>query len=592
MLSAELKRIQIRKRWTLLDSYCFIARFLCRHESQSAGAGSGPPSGDCPLPSHLSAIPVREFHDYFVTHLPSSSLHHERTPIYNKLPRSASVPHRENPRSAPHAALQAPAVTTRDTTVVRIPLRSAKHHFGVAISRGNRLTNEDTYQAGVIDIPAFAKRAPRSLTLAERRAAAENSVNVADNANSDPQVFYYGVFDGHGGAECSEFLRERLHEYIQEAAAEFELGSSLQRSRQPGLNIRTQSTLAKAGRNPTYLEGEKPLVQPANRLKLGEAETELVKRYRSLIGGYYRRFRPAHFKYDAQDLSNDFGTANEPRYREGASMEEILEYAFLKADLDFVSAQAYKQDEDDIVQADQPLNECDILYSPSRLRPHDPDARPIGGPKRFKGGSTASIAMLSAPSAMPYWHPSAASTLLVSHVGDTRVILCATASGVAFPVTISHHPSSPVEANRLRRFSHTFISDSFGEERISGLANTRAFGDISAKRLGVSSEPQLTRIDIGPAEYSFLVLISDGVTNALTDQEICDVIKESRTPEQGAREVVSLATEVSPSGDNATCLAVRLGGWERRLEGGFGSMATKESRQWKREEANNFRRLR
>ncbi|KAI5303852.1 hypothetical protein KEM56_007121 [Ascosphaera pollenicola] len=513
--------------------------------------------------------------------------------MYNKLPRSVSVPHRDSPGFAKHAALQAaPTANTRDTTVVRIPLRSAKHHFGVANSRGNRPTNEDTYQAGVIDIPAFAKRAPRSLTLAERTAAAENPVNVADNANSDPQVFFYGVYDGHGGIECSEFLRERLHEYIQEAAADFELGSSLQRARQPGLAVRTQSTLAKAGPNPKYLEGERPLVQPAARLKLGEAETKLVRRYRSLIGGYYRRFRPSQFMYNAQDLTNDFGTANEPKICEGASMEEILEYAFLKADLDFVSAQACKQDEDGIIQTDQALNESDILSDPGRSRAHAPYARPIGGSKRFKGGSTASIAMLSTPSAMPYWHPSAISTLLVSHVGDTRVILCATASGVAFPLTMSHHPSSPVEANRLRRFSHTFITDSFGEERISGLANTRAFGDISAKRLGVSSEPQLTRVNIAPAEYSFLTLVSDGVTNSLTDQEICDVIKESRTPEQGARDVVNLATEVSSDGDNATCLVVRLGGWERRQEGGLGSMGTRESRQWKKEEANNFRRLR
>ncbi|KAI5284938.1 hypothetical protein KEM54_000937 [Ascosphaera aggregata] len=587
MLSAELRRIQVRRSWTLLDSYCFIARFLCRRrQSQSVG----PPEES--LSPDLSQLPVREFHDYFVTHLPSSSLHHERTPTYDKLPRGASVPHRERPGSISHAALQAAApVNPRDTTVVRIPLRSAKHHFGAAISRGNRPSNEDAYQAGVIDIPAFAKQAPKSLTLAERRAASENPVSVADNAEGDPQVFYYGIYDGHGGVECSDFLRERLHDYIQEAAADFELGSTLQRPRKPGVTGRTQTTLAKAGPSPRYLGSEEPLTQPVNRGKLDEAEQNLVNRYRSLIGGYYRRFRPSRFTYNAQDRVEVAGRRDDTTSQQEASMEEILEYAFLQADLDFVSAQAMKQDEDDIVQADQPLNECDILHSPSRLRAHQASSQPIGGPKRFKGGSTASIAMLSTPSAMPYWHPSAASTLLVSHVGDTRVIICATGSGTAIPLTMNHHPGSPAEANRLRRFSHTFITDSFGEERISGLANTRAFGDISAKRLGVSSEPQLTRVNMGPAEFAFLVLVSDGVTNALTDQEICDIVKESRTPEQGARDVVDFATEVSHDGDNATCLVVRLGGWERRLEGGLGSMGTKESRQWKREEANNVRRL-
>ncbi|KAI5292855.1 hypothetical protein KEM52_006016 [Ascosphaera acerosa] len=565
--------------------------------SSSSSSASSP---DGPLSDVTGArdpTPVREFHDYFVTHLPSSSIHHERTPLYSKLPRAESTPHQETPGLATHAALHATPWTPRDTTVVRIPLRSAKHHFGVAISRGNRPTNEDAYQAGVIDIPAFARLPPRSLTLAERRAAAANAVNVADNANCDPQVFYYGVFDGHGGSECSEYLRERLHEYIQETAAEVRLGSSLRRLRQLRIAAPAHTTLARAGRDPRFLESERPLEQPVHRKKLDDAERALLRQYRSMIGGYYRRFRPSHFRFDTQPPTEEAAAtpvkARPQGQTEGlgeASMEEILEYSFLKADLEFVAAQAQKPDGEDIVQADQPLNGSDILSSPSRIRPRDPSGRPIGGPRRFKGGSTASIAMLSTPSAMPYWHPSAASTLLVAHVGDTRVILCATATGAALPVTVSHHPASPVEANRLRRFSHTFITDSFGEERITGLANTRAFGDIAAKRLGVSSEPQLTRVTIGPAEYAFLVLVSDGITNALTDQEICDVVKESRTPEQGARDVVDLATEVSSDGDNATCLVVRLGGWERRLEGGFGSMGTRESRDWKREEASNIRR--
>ena len=69
-----------------------------------------------------------------------------------------------------------------------------------------------------------------------------------------------------------------------------------------------------------------------------------------------------------------------------------------------------------------------------------------------------------------------------------------------------------------------------------------------------------------------------------------DVWRE--TAEQGARDVVSFATEVTKEGDNATCLVIRLGGWERRLEGGVGSLGTKESREWRRQEATDPRRSR
>jgi protein phosphatase PTC6 len=488
---------------------------------------------------------------------------------------------------------------SRETTVVRIPLRSAKHHFGAAVSRGSRRHNEDTYQAGVIEVPAFAQRAPSSLTI--RRAAGTETVSApsllesrgAESASGDPQVFYFGVFDGHGGSECSDFLRDRLHEYLQDAAAEFEVQSSL---RNPSTStsrdaVVVGSKVDKDG-HVGFHHASLPILQMANRQKIGELETKLLHNWKSLVGGYFRRFKPAHFHFFGTEGRS--GTHEETSSVEAShdshvnsvSMEELVEYAFLQADFDFVSAQAAKND-DDPVLADQPLNENDILDSPSQSR-----SLMIGGPKRFQGGSTCSVAMISTPTPTPFWHPATPSSLLVSHVGDTRILLCHTETGTAIPLTSDHHPSSPAEASRLRRYAATFITDSFGEERMSGLANTRAFGDIHSKRMGVSAEPELRRIELGPAEYSFLVLMSDGISGVLPDQEIVDIVKEARTPEQGARDVVGFATEVSQDADNATCLVVRLGGWERRLEGGLGSMGTKESRDWRRQEATDPRRSR
>lgn len=127
---------------------------------------------------------------------------------------------------------------------------------------------------------------------------------------------------------------------------------------------------------------------------------------------------------------------------------------------------------------------------------------------------------------------------------------------------------------------------------MSGLANTRAFGDVNSKRIGVSAEPEIHRLEMNAAEYSFLVLMTDGISGTLTDQEVADIIKEAKTPDEGARNVTSFATEVTKEGDNATCLVIRLGGWERRLEGGLGSMGTKESREWRRIDATDPRRSR
>ena len=541
----------------------------------------------------------RTFHDYFVTHLPSSSLHPDsRSPSgpHHQLPRSASKPHSPSSSGPSPAPLLG---TPRDTTVVRIPIRSAKHHFGVSVSRGTRPYNEDAYQAGVIELPAFAKRAPLNLTS---RAPASSPLQAyregqrkqkqlqengdgdgegtsAEGASGDPQVFYFGVFDGHGGTDCSEFLTEKLHDYIEEAAQKYELVSSLkgktEKKKAPEEELKSSPTVAARNVSAAAIEGDKVEVDSENsslegsisapttsdnvtvrkpssstdKISVGAQErasslqTNLMECWRKTVGGYFRRFQPEGFSPPPS-----------------SSMTAVLTHAFLAADLSFVTTQLrLSAASSDPVASDAPINAADIHPSSA---PHVSSFKTSKRP--FRGGSTASVALISTPTPTPFWHPSSPSTLLTAHVGDTRIILCQTSTGAAIPLTTDHHPSQPSEAARLRRSALTFVTDSFGEERMSGLANTRAFGDMPSKRMGVSAEPEIRRVELSAAQYSFLVLVSDGISGTASDQEIVDIVKEARTPEQGARDVVSFATEVSKEGDNCTCLVVRLGGWERR----------------------------
>jgi protein phosphatase PTC6 len=411
----------------------------------------------------------------------------------------------------------------------------------------------------------------------------------AGATNGDPQVFYFGVFDGHGGSECSEFLREELHEYIENASSQFDLKSNLKSARKP-LNNPQKAAIASIAKS--QLADAMGLSSSANSgyVKGGcddpqilELENTLIDQWKETVGGYFRRFKPQYFCTSAMEGGSSKTAQGEGFSQALLSIEKVLMYAFLRADLDFVTAQATKPDPES--GADLPLNHDEVLGEPSRQSRKGQ----IGGPTRFKGGSTASIAMISTPTPTPFWNPSSPSTLVVAHVGDTRILLCETSTGLATAATTNHHPSTPVEGTRLRRYAAAFVTDSFGEERMSGLANTRAFGDMRSKRIGVSAEPEIRRYELGPAQYSFLALVSDGVSGTLSDQEIVDVIKEAKTPEQGARDVVAFATEVSKEGDNATCLVVRLGGWERRGEGGMGSLGTKEIRDYRRQEATDPR---
>ncbi|KAI4608582.1 hypothetical protein J4E83_009018 [Alternaria metachromatica] len=580
----------------------------------------------------------RCFHEYFITHIPSTSLHPDsrvtQPALHHKLPRDKSTPYNADKSGRSPAAVVG---TSREMTVVRIPLKSAKHHFGVSLSRGSRPYNEDAFQAGTIDLPAFARRRP--ISLSRKGQSADTEVTPDVGASGDPQVFYFGVFDGHGGAECSGFLREQLHDYLEKATKQFELTSSLARERtetqsgnpkakgeassgdrrqrdkeslnaiethtppgttalkppQPGSKDQLPTAGSKSMDGP--IEGVAPVRQSDSVRKAEELEQQLVKQWKELVGGYFRRFKPEYFSMSAggrghpaeKEVIEKRHTSNPTipeDVKEGIGIETVLEYAFLKADYDFVAAQVGKKEEDP-VRADKALNDDDILGQPSRQTSTN-----IGGTNRFKGGSTCSVALISTPTPSPFWHPSSPSSLITAHVGDTRILLCNTATGLAVPLTSNHHPSLPEEATRLRRFAASFVTDSFGEERMSGLANTRSFGDMAHKRVGVSAEPEIRRIELSPAEYSFLILCSDGVSGHLSDQEIVDIVKEAKTPEQAARDVVAFATETSTGSegaDNATGLVVRLGGWERRGEGGLGSLGTKEMRDWRRQEAENPR---
>ena len=170
----------------------------------------------------------RCFHEYFITHLPSTSLHPDSRSLalHHKFPRDKSTPHESQGTQRSPAAALAMAGASREMTVVRIPLRSAKHHFGVSVSRGTRPYNEDSFQAGTVEVPAFAKRRPMSLQRGANGGMA-SELTPAGSASGDPQVFYFGVFDGHGGSDCADFLREELHHYVEDAMKLFELKSSL-----------------------------------------------------------------------------------------------------------------------------------------------------------------------------------------------------------------------------------------------------------------------------------------------------------------------------------------------------------------------------
>lgn len=197
-------------------------------------------------------------------------------------------------------------------------------------------------------------------------------------------------------------------------------------------------------------------------------------------------------------------------------------------------------------------------------------------------GSTASVALLhslDSPS-QPYWAANKLA-LTIAHCGyvplpllyqlthipnanrsDTRVLLCNRETGLVTPLTEKHHAESRVEASRLRRMgAGLLVSDSYGESRWMGaVENTRGFGDGRWKPSGVTVEPQVeTRVIDGDA-IAYMILVTDGITSLISDQEIIDLARRSLDPSRAAKTIVHFAEDLGAS-DNCTCVVVPLAGW-------------------------------
>ncbi len=209
--------------------------------------------------------------------------------------------------------------------------------------------------------------------------------------------------------------------------------------------------------------------------------------------------------------------------------------------------------------------------------------------EEFSGSTCTSIFLytLGDDSNKHYWDSETVSQLHVAHIGDSRAIIC-DRFGAAHPLTSNHHPSSPVESTRLSRFAVEFATDSFGEERFGCVANTRSFGDSFMKNRGVSAEPDILSYVIGSQKAiqkqfpngdaktignlggneCFIVLMSDGVTNYATDQEVVDLVMSTvnrrglarGSPQIAAEDVVKFVETIGGD-DNATCMVIKLPGW-------------------------------
>jgi len=146
--------------------------------------------------------------------------------------------------------------------------------------------------------------------------------------------------------------------------------------------------------------------------------------------------------------------------------------------------------------------------------------------------------------------------LLVAGLGDSRVVLGVNnGDGTlgAQPVTLDQSPVVATEKARIEAAGGEVRSEGPGGrvyargEEYPGLAVSRAFGDADAKQYGVTSDPQFIGWKIRPGQDFALILASDGVWNALSNEIVVEIAAKfvaNRDANGAAKEIVAASRQV------------------------------------------------
>ena len=128
-----------------------------------------------------------------------------------------------------------------------------------------------------------------------------------------------------------------------------------------------------------------------------------------------------------------------------------------------------------------------------------------------------------------------------------------------------------------------------------------SLGDLRYKKFGITAEPEVkTKILEGSvyrrfqfqsksflgADWAFIVLVSDGISAILSDDEIVDLVRDANDPKIAAEKILAFSEELGGN-DNATAIVIPLAGWNKIN----GPDKTRELRDYRRLQAGMISRF-
>ncbi|ETI36434.1 hypothetical protein F443_17453 [Phytophthora nicotianae P1569] len=145
-------------------------------------------------------------------------------------------------------------------------------------------------------------------------------------------------------------------------------------------------------------------------------------------------------------------------------------------------------------------------------------------------------------------------TFHIANVGDSRAIFYC--GGQTSRLSVDHKATNEDEVKRIRALNGIIVN-----KRVAGsISVTRALGQADEKKF-ITSAPHIASLEIA-SDDTFLVLVSDGVTDVFSDEELTEFV--SKRLAQGDKSITigkMLLDEAKAQGsmDNMTAVIIRFG---------------------------------
>ena len=304
------------------------------------------------------------------------------------------------------------------------------------------------------------------------RAASVHSIqglrgHMEDAYYADHTTGFFAVYDGHGGARCSAYAAQHLHNLVYKH-------TKIQTSKSnDAANRKSQSYKSDANSNSN------------SNSSLSNSATHRSSTSQS------------HSSPNAQINGRSTDTDSVLTRSSSASRSAVSSASDeVEVDTDFDTDSEAEGDDAIIRGLRDAFDELDKSWLSVATLNH------------YDDGSTAIVCLIHN------------SVLYVANCGDSRCVLVSS-GGYAQDMSVDHKPNSASEKSRIEALGGRIIY--YGTWRVEGiLAVTRSIGDRRLKRY-VSSRPDIVTRRLRPGD-DYAVLASDGVWDVLSSQAACDLV--------------------------------------------------------------------